>query len=48
MRNNDQVIDYLTELMEKQHISLNELARRTGLAKSSLSRYFNKKTWFPD
>ena len=47
MRNNDQVIDYLTELMEKQHISLNELARRTGLAKSSLSRYFNKKRGFP-
>lgn len=47
MRNNDQVIDHLTELMEKQHISLNELARRTGLAKSSLSRYFNKKRGFP-
>lgn len=47
MRTNDQVIDYLDELRKNQHVSLNELARRTGLAKSSLSRYFNKTRGFP-
>lgn len=47
MRSNEEVVDYVNELRKKQHMSINELARETGLAKSSLSRYFNKTRGFP-
>lgn len=47
MRSNEEVVDYVNELRKKQHMSINELARKTGLAKSSLSRYFNKTRGFP-
>ncbi|TSO25323.1 helix-turn-helix transcriptional regulator [Lactobacillus sp. LL6] len=47
MRNNDEIIAYLDKLRKQQDLSLNELARETGMAKSSLSRYFNKTREFP-
>ncbi|GAA3630054.1 hypothetical protein GCM10022297_06130 [Lactobacillus hamsteri] len=47
MRSNEEVVDYVNELRKERHMSINELARETGLAKSSLSRYFNKTRGFP-
>lgn len=47
MRNNDEIVAYVDNLRKSQNMSLNELARATGLAKSSLSRYFNKTRDFP-
>lgn len=47
MRNNDEIVAYVNDLRKSQNMSLNELARATGLAKSSLSRYFNKTRDFP-
>ena len=47
MRNNDEIVAYVDNLRKSQNMSLNELARATGLAKSSLSRYFNKSRDFP-
>lgn len=47
MRSNDEVVDYVNNLRKQRGMSINELARETGLAKSSLSRYFNKTRGFP-
>lgn len=47
MRPNDEIIDLLNQLKDQQNMSLSELARRVGMAKSALSRYFNKTREFP-
>lgn len=47
MRTNEEIITVLSELKDQQNISLSELARRVGMAKSALSRYFNKTRDFP-
>ena len=47
MRNNDEIVAYVDNQRKSQNMSINELARTTGLAKSSLSRYFNKTRDFP-
>lgn len=47
MRNNQEIIDILKELKEQKGLSLSELARRVGIAKSALSRYFNGSREFP-
>lgn len=47
MRNSDEVIDIIISLCKKKGISQNELARRTGFAKSAISRYFNRTREFP-
>lgn len=47
MRTNQEIIDVLKELKESNGLSLSELARRVGLAKSALSRYFNGSREFP-
>lgn len=47
MRSNDEVVEYVNNLRKQRGMSINELARETGLAKSSLSRYFNKTRGFP-
>jgi phage repressor protein C with HTH and peptisase S24 domain len=47
MRNNDEIIALLIELKDRKGLSLSELARRVGMAKSALSRYFNKTRDFP-
>src|SRR5699024_9408300 len=47
MRSNEEVVDYVNELRKSRNMSINELARETGLAKYRLSRYFNKSRGFP-
>ena len=47
MRTNDEIIDLIKALCEEKDISLSELARRVGQAKSGVSRYFNKTRTFP-
>ncbi|MCC3736396.1 helix-turn-helix domain-containing protein [Staphylococcus hominis] len=47
MRNNDEIIELVTKLMDKNNLSTSELARRLNIAKSSVSRYLNKTSQFP-
>ena len=47
MRSNSEIIDIIIEEKNKQQLSLSELARRVGVAKSALSRYLNKTRQFP-
>lgn len=47
MRSNEEIIDLLDQLKNEKQISISELARRTGMAKSAVSRYFNKTREFP-
>ena len=41
MRNNDEIITIIKSAMKEQDMSLSELARRVGVAKSAVSRYLN-------
>lgn len=47
MRSNDEIIQLLIQLKDQQNISISEIARRVGMAKSAVSRYFNKTREFP-
>lgn len=47
MRSNDEIIDLLTILKEEKNLSISEIARQVGMAKSAVSRYFNKTREFP-
>ena len=47
MNTNDEIIRFLTKLKDEQQLSISEIARRTGMAKSAISRYFNKTREFP-
>ena len=47
MRTNDEIIELMKELCAEKNISLSELARQTNMAKSGISRYFNKTRTFP-
>ena len=47
MRTNKEIINYLNELKSKQNLSISEIARRVGMAKSAVSRYFNFSREFP-
>lgn len=47
MRTNEEIIDLIIEICNKNDISQNELARRVSMAKSAISRYFNKTREFP-
>ncbi|WP_195589401.1 LexA family protein [Lactobacillus paragasseri] len=47
MRSSEEIIDYLNQLKEEQNVSISELARRVGMAKSGVSRYFNHTREFP-
>ena len=47
MRTNDEIIELIKELCAEKNISLSELARKTDMAKSGISRYFNKTRTFP-
>lgn len=47
MRNNDEIIELIQQQINEKQISMSELARRVGLAKSTLSRYLNKSREFP-
>lgn len=47
MNSNDEIIDILIQACFENNISQNELARRVGMAKSAISRYFNRTREFP-
>ena len=47
MRTNDEIIDLLTLIKEEKNLSISEIARQVGMAKSAVSRYFNKTRKFP-
>lgn len=47
MRNNEEIINLIKQLCDEKNISLSELARRTNMAKSGISRYFNFTRTFP-
>lgn len=47
MRSNSEIIDIIVLEKDRQSLSLSELARRVGLAKSAMSRYLNKTRQFP-
>lgn len=47
MRSNSEIIDIIISEKDKKGLSLSELARRTGVAKSAMSRYLNKTRQFP-
>ena len=47
MRTNDEIMDILDERIEEMGISISEIARRLDLAKSTVSRYFNRSREFP-
>lgn len=47
MNSNDEIIDILIQACFENDISQNELARRVGMAKSAISRYFNRTREFP-
>ncbi|WP_299322025.1 helix-turn-helix transcriptional regulator, partial [uncultured Gemella sp.] len=41
MKTNREVVELVKKLTEEQNMSMSELARRVGIAKSAISRYFN-------
>ena len=47
MRTNDEIITIIKTSMKEQNMSLSELARRVGVAKSAVSRYLNLTREFP-
>lgn len=47
MRSNAEIIELMKQLCAEKKISINELAKRTGMAKSAISRYFNFTRNFP-
>lgn len=47
MRTNDEIMDILDELKDAQGLSISEIARRVDMAKSAVSRYFNRTREFP-
>ncbi len=47
MRTNDEIMDILDELKDAQSLSISEIARRVDMAKSAVSRYFNRTREFP-
>lgn len=47
MRSNDEIIELLTRIKDEKNLSISEIARQVGMAKSAVSRYFNKTREFP-
>lgn len=47
MRSNEEIVSIIEKRTEEQGLSLSELARRVGMAKSAISRYFNRTREFP-
>lgn len=47
MRNNDEIMDILESKKTEKDISISEIARQMGMAKSAISRYFNRTREFP-
>lgn len=47
MRTNEEIITLIDEIRKEKGWSISELARQVGMAKSGLSRYFNRTRGFP-
>lgn len=47
MRENSEIVELLKKEVETKGISMSELSRRVGIAKSAVSRYFNESREFP-
>jgi len=47
VRTSEEVIDLIIKIRKEKAITLSELAKKTGIAKSTLSRYENKSREFP-
>lgn len=47
MHSNDEIMDVLDRLKKEKDLSISEIARRVGMAKSAVSRYFNRTREFP-
>lgn len=47
MRTNNEIVTIIEERVKEMGISMSELARRVDMAKSALSRYFNRTREFP-
>lgn len=47
MRENSEIVKLIKKEVETKGISMSELSRRVGLAKSAVSRYFNESREFP-
>ena len=47
MRSNEEIVSLIDDLRRQQDLSISELARRVDMAKSAISRYFNKTREFP-
>lgn len=47
MRSNDEIMDILESKKNEKEISISEIARQLGMAKSAISRYFNRTREFP-
>lgn len=47
MHSNEEIVTIIENRMNEKGLSMSELARRVGMAKSALSRYFNRTREFP-
>ncbi len=47
MRNNEEIMQLLERLKADKKMSLREISRKTDIAVSSISRYFNRTRDFP-
>lgn len=47
MRSNEEIVTIIENRMKEKGLSMSELARRVNMAKSALSRYFNRTREFP-
>ncbi len=47
MKTNDEIMDIFDRLKNENNLSISEIARRVGMAKSAVSKYFNRQRKFP-
>ena len=47
MRTNNEIINLIQDRIDEKGMSMSELARQVGIAKSTMSRYFNRTREFP-
>lgn len=47
MRSNNEIINLIQDRIDEKGMSMSELARQVGIAKSTMSRYFNRTREFP-
>lgn len=47
VKTNDEIMDILDQLKKENNLSVSEIARRVNMAKSAVSKYFNRQRKFP-